>query len=308
MSFSVEVKDELTRIDNTNLETIALLSSYIRQNAYIDENIIKIHTENSSVCRLLFKLIKSLYGITSKITIRKNFNFKKTYLYIMEIKEKKDYILKDLSLINEEGYFINIPREYIIDDDELKKAYLRGTFLASGSINNPKTSRYHLEFLIDDLDYALFINDILNEYELNSRLINRKIGYMIYIKEAEKISDFLKLIKASSAVLYFENIRIYRDQKNNINRLNNCEQANVEKTINTANKQIEDIELISKKIGLEMIDYKLRDIANFRLKYRESSLLELSNIISRETGIKMTKSCLNHRFRKIKDIAKTLDK
>lgn len=303
MSFAIDVKNEITRLDNTNLENVALLSAYIRQNAYIDNELIRIHTENAAICRYLFKIIKTLYNVTSKITVRKNYNFKKSFMYIIEIKNKKDFILKDLSLLNDDGYYINIPREYIIDDDELKKAYLRGCFLASGSINNPKTSRYHLEFLIDDGEYADFISDILNDYELNSRVITRKNGYMVYIKEAEKISDFLKLIKAYNSVLYFEDVRIYRDQKNITNRLNNCEQANIEKTINTALRQIEDIKTISDMIGLDAIDEKLMIVANYRVKYPESSLIELSDIIGHETGVKMSKSCLNHRFRKLKEIA-----
>ncbi|MDD2202838.1 MAG: DNA-binding protein WhiA [Bacilli bacterium] len=303
MSFSTDVKNEVVRIDNTNLENVALLSAYIRQNAYIDNKIIRIHTENAAICRYLFKIVKNVYDVTSKIIIRKNFNFKKNLVYIMEVSDKKDFILKDLSLLNDQSYFINIPKEYIIGDDELKKVYLRGCFIASGSINNPKTSRYHLEFLIDDAEYAAFINDLLNEYELNSRIIKRKNGYMVYIKEAEKISDFLKIIKSYNGVLYFENVRIYRDQKNTTNRLNNCEQANIEKTINTALRQIDDIKVISDMIGLDAIDEKLAIVADFRLKYPESSLLELSEIISHESSKKITKSCLNHRFRKLKEIA-----
>jgi DNA-binding protein WhiA len=308
MSFSTEVKNEVTRIDNNSLENMALLSAYIRQNAYVGNDIIIIHTENPAVCRYLFKNIKEIYDVTSKITVRKNYNFKKSLSYIIEIKERHEFILKDLSLINDEGYFINIPKEYIVGDSELEKAYLRGCFLASGSINDPKTSRYHLEFLIDDFEYATFISDLLNNYDMNSRIIKRKNGYMVYIKEAEKISDFLKMIKAYNGVLYFENIRIYRDQKNITNRLNNCEQANIEKTINTALKQVEDITLINNMIGIDAIDEKLGEVAEYRLKYPESSLLELSNIMSHELNKKITKSCLNHRFRKIREMADKMRK
>jgi DNA-binding protein WhiA len=308
VSFSTDIKNEITRIDNTNLENMAILSAYIRQNAYIDNEVIKIHTENAAICRYLFKIVKDLYNVTSKITVRKNFNFKKSLAYIMEIRAKREYILKDLSLINDDGYFINIPKEYITSDDELNKAYVRGCFLARGSVNNPKTSRYHLEFLIDDDEYANFINDVLNSYDLNSRIIKRQNGYMVYVKEAEKISDFLKLIKAYNGVLYFENVRIYRDQKNITNRLNNCEQANIEKTINTALKQIDDINKINDMMGLDAIDEKLKELALYRLKYTESSLIELSNIMSYELNKKITKSCLNHRFRKIKEIADKMKK
>lgn len=308
MSFSIEIKNEVTKIDVTNAEYISELSAFIRNNAYIDDNIIRIYTENASIGRRIFKAIKTLYDVNSVITVRKNFNFKKNMMYIIEIKNKRDLILRDLSIINEHGYFINIPHEYIISDEEEKRAYLRGCFLACGSINNPKTSRYHLEFLIDDNEYAEFLSNLLNEYDLNSRLIKRSKGYMVYIKEAERISDFLRLIKAYNGVMYFEDIRIYRDHKNMTNRLNNCEQANVEKAINTAAKQIEDINLIQSKIGLDLIDDKLKETALYRLKYPESSLLELSEIISLETSKTISKSCLNHRFRKIKEIAEKLEK
>ena len=126
---------------------------------------------------------------------------------------------------------------------------------------------------------------------------------MIYIKEAEKITDFLRIIKATNALLYYENIRIYREKKNMTNRLNNCEQANVDKIIETASKQVRDIELIEKVSGLDLLDKKTREAAIYRLKYKEASLVELSEIISMETGNKITKSGLHHRFKKINELA-----
>ncbi|MDD2489949.1 MAG: DNA-binding protein WhiA [Bacilli bacterium] len=303
MSFATDIKSEITKLDSNHTEYIAELSAFIRNNAYIGNNIIKIHTENAAVARRIFKIIKDIYHIYCQVTVRSNFNFKKNFIYLLEIKGNCDSFLEDLSIKNRDGYFINIPRDYIISDDEEKRAYLRGIFLACGSVNNPKTSRYHLELLIDDNEYADFINNILNEYNLNSRVIKRVRGYMVYIKEAEKISDFLRLIKAYKGVLYYENIRIYRNQKNITNRLNNCEQANVERMINTALKQIADINLIKKNISLEILNDKLRIAAIYRLKYPETSLSELSNIITEKEGQVITKSGLNHRFRKIKILA-----
>ena len=126
---------------------------------------------------------------------------------------------------------------------------------------------------------------------------------MVYIKEAEKISDFLKIINAFQAVLYYENIRIIKEQKNNTNRLNNCEQANMDKIIETCNNQLKDIELIENEMGLDLLDDRVKEACLYRKKYPETSLTELSNIISLETGTNITKSGLNHRFRKIKEIA-----
>lgn len=303
MTFSTAVKQEIANVEAVKTEYIAELSAFMRNNAYIDHELIRIYTENNAIARRIFKLIKDLYDLNAKITVRKNFNFKKNLVYLIELEKDKDKVLNDLALINKDGYFINIPRPYIISDDQEKASYLRGLFLARGSVNNPKKASYHLEFLLDDDEYAFFIEAMLNEYGLNSKVIKRTKGYMVYLKEADKISDFLRLIKAYQGVLSFEEVRVYRDKKNIINRLNNCEQANVEKTINAALKQIDDINLINHKIGFDLLDERLRSIAIYRLRYKESSLAELSKIISLETNKKMTKSCLNHRFRKLKEIA-----
>lgn len=305
-SFSMKVKSEIIKLDSSKSEKISLLSSYIRNNAIITEDSILINTENIEISKYIFNLINELYSVLPIITVRKSFNFKKGMSYLLKINHKKNLILKDLSLINEEEYFINIPRRYIYEDDEDKKSYLRGLFLATGSINDPKTARYHLEFLIDDYDYSLFVCDLLDYYGLNSKLIERNNGFMVYIKEAEKISDFLKILKAFNSVLYYEDIKAYREHKNLINRLNNCEQANVEKTINSALSQVNDIELIEETIGLDALDEKLKIVAIYRKKYKEVSLSELSKIISIENEINLTKSGLNHRMRKIREIALSL--
>ena len=194
----------------------------------------------------------------------------------------------------------------MVESEDEKRAYLKGVFLVTGSINDPKTSMYHLEFKIDYLEEAKYISSLLNEFYLNSKVINRDKGYMVYIKEAEKIGDFLRIIGASLAVMYFEDIRIYRDHKNMTNRLNNCEQANFEKSMLTSTKQVNDIKLIEEAIGLEAMDAKIEEAARYRLKYPESSLEELSAIMSLETNHAITKSGLNHRFRKIKEIAERI--
>ena len=296
MSFTSIVKNELSKLELSKLEAITELSAILRNNSSIDDTI-KIMTENSSVARHIFNNIKEVYGIIPKITARRGYNYNKNYIYILEIKEKKDLIIFDLSLNK------NIPNSYILDDDLLTRVYLRGVFIASGSINDPKKSRYHLEFMVDDLSYAEFIKEKLNIYDLNSKVIKRDNRYMIYVKEAEKIGDFLRMINAIQALLYFEDIRIYRDHKNMTNRLNNCEQANVDKIIETASNQIKDIELIESVGGMDLLDDKVKIAATYRMKYKEVSLTELSEIISIETGTLITKSGLHHRFNKIKDLA-----
>lgn len=297
MSFTSKTKSEITKQKLGKLEQISLLSGIIR-NEILEPNI-KIQNENEEVAKMIFNLISQTYNITPKITVRKGYNYNKNYIYIIEIKEKQNEIKKDLSLEN------NIPNNFIIDDDNLMRSYLKGVFLAKGSINDPQTSRYHLEILTDNIEYAEFINELLNNYNLNSKILKRETKYMVYIKEAEKIGDFLRLIGTTKALLYYEDIRIYRDHINMTNRLNNCEQANVERTIQSADSQIKDIELI-KKYGLELLSEKEQLVAEYRLKYKEASLQELSEIISIETEQKITKPGLHHRFDKIKKLAQKI--
>ena len=297
MSFTSIVKNELSKLELNKLEAITFLSAVLKNTAIFENNSIKIITENSSVARQVFNLVKELYGIGPKITLRRGYNYKKNYIYILEIKEKLELIKADLSLDT------NIPNGFIVDDDNLTRIYLRGVFISSGSVNDPKKSRYHLEIIVDTKEYADFINTKLNSYFLNSKVLKRENKYMIYIKEAEKIGDFLRMMNAISALLYFEDIRIYRDHKNMTNRLNNCEQANVDKIIETANNQVKDIELIESIGGMDLLDEKTKVAATYRIKYKEASLLELSEIISMETKTPITKSGLHHRFTKIKEFA-----
>ena len=299
MSFTTQVKNEVSKLDTKKIENITELSSIFRNIGEIS-NKIKIQTENASVARRVFKLIKETFNINPQITVRRGYNFNKNYIYIISIDEKLDAIISELEL-NEE-----LPKEYLYSDDSLIRAYLRGLFLSVGSINDPKKSRYHLEFMVNTNTYAEFIKKLLNNFDLNSKILKRENRYMIYVKEAEKIGDFLRLIEAMNALFYFEDIRIYRDHTNMTNRLNNCEQANVDKIIETANKQLNDIKKIESINGLELLDDKTKEAAIYRKKYPEVSLTELSEIISIETGNKITKSGLYHRFNKIKTMAQKI--
>lgn len=305
MSFTATVKDEVTRLDTTKLENISELSALFRLSAHIGDNL-TIVLENNSVARRCFKLIKSIYNITPIVTVR-NKKLGKGFTYILTIKSDINNILEDLSIKDNDKY-LEIPKEYITGDEDSLRAYLRGVFLSAGSVNDPKTSRYHLEFVLDTKEYAEFINKLFISLNLNSRIIKREKNYTVYIKEAEKISDFLRVIKAYSAVMYFEDIRIYRDHKNMTNRLNNCEQANIDKIFLTASRQVKDIEALYELDMVDLLDEKLKEVIEYRMKYKESSLSELADIISLETGTTITKSGLNHRFRKIREILENVEK
>ena len=285
MSFTSNIKNELSKLSLTKLEQLSELSGFLK-NSIDDLSTLKISTENASLARLTFNRLKENYGALIKVSVKKGYNYNKNYIYGLEVYRNKEVIINDLSLNN------NIPSKYIFDDADTKKAYIRGVFLATGSINDPKKSRYHMELTFDNLEYTNFINNLLLSYDLNSKVIKRESRYTIYIR----------IINAVNALLYYENIRIYRNKKNNINRLNNCEQANVEKIITTAQKQIENINYIINSNAYDLLDDKVKEACEYRLKYKEESLTELSKIMSIETQTSITKSGLHHRFDKLKKL------
>ena len=303
MSFTTTIKEEICRIDNiSKSESIAELSGFLRNNGTCDEDYVELVTENATVAKRIYTLMKNIYDVTCEIETRKSVNFSKNNLYLITLSEKVNNILMDLSVLDSNGEILPEPADYIFGSEEEIRAYLRGAFLSKGSINDPKTARYHMELLIDEVEEANVISGLLNMFELNSKIITRDKGYMVYIKEAEKIGDFLRIINANNAVLYFEDIRIYRDHKNMTNRLNNMEQANMDKIIATANKQIEQINYLKDNGYFDLLDDKTKDLTEYRLKYPEASLTELADIMSYETRKPITKSGLNHRFRKINEL------
>ena len=232
-------------------------------------------------------------------------SLRKNKLVLLTVHEKVDLILSDLSIVLD-GKRLYVPHNYLVDELKDKQAYLRGVFMICGSINDPKTSRYHCEFVISNYDTAQFVNNLLNEMHFKSKLIKRDKNYMVYIKEAERISDFIKMLNATNALFYFEDIRIYRDHKNMTNRLNNCEQANVDKSIQASNEQLKLIAKLKSLIDIDLLDDKIKEICFYKEKYPESSMAELAEIISSETEKPISKSCINHRFRKIKEIIENI--
>lgn len=308
MSYTVKIKEEISNIKSTKSEMIAELAGFVRNNATFIDGSLSLTTENTNTLERIKLFIKTLYNVEVDITVIDNLNFSKKDLYSITFEEHQDKILKALAYLDENNEFIKVPPTYIVGGNEEIRAYLRGVFFSSGSINDPKTSRYHMELLISNPDEAVFIQRMLNIFELNAKILNREKGYMIYIKEAEKISDYLKILGANKAVMYYEDVRVYRDQKNKTNRLNNCEQANMDRIFETANQQLEQIKIIEDNGGESLLDDKTKEALEYRKKYPEASLKELAEIISLETNKPITKSGLNHRMRKIKDLATRLKK
>lgn len=307
MSFTGNIKNEIINIDYPTTELIAEMSAIVNIGAVIEQNGFKIYLENIGVSRRIYKIIKDLFNAKIEIKKEKVNWLNKNYSIHIKVKDENKKIQKTLSIINEDKKRLRKPETYICDSLEEKKAYLRGAFLMCGSVNDPKTSRYHLEFIIENKITAEYINSLLNELNFNSKVLKREKHYMVYVKESERISDFIKLLNAYNSLFYYEDIRIYRDHKNMTNRLNNCEQANIDKIVFSSNEQLENIRKLKQIKDFNLLDDKLKQICIYKEKYPESSMQELADIISIETGEQITKSGVNHRFRKIKEIVNKTD-
>lgn len=306
MSYASEVKKELTGIEVRDQNARAELMALIRMNGAIGianhEMTLNIQTESPVIARRIYSLIRQLYQVECDISVRRKMKLKKNNTYVVRLNYHAQDILSDLGIL--EGFQIKerVPVE-LLADDLMIRSYLRGAFLAGGSVNNPETSRYHLEIYSLYEEHNEMIAEMINQYGLNARMTNRRSGYIVYLKEAEKIADFLQLIGATTSMLKFENIRIVRDMRNSVNRLVNCENANMDKIANASNKQIENIKYIDARVGLGNLPEKLRVIAETRLQHQEVSLKELGELVP---GGPISKSGVNHRLRKINDYADQL--
>ncbi len=303
MSFTSNIKNEISSIQYGESENFAELSAILNIGGKIFDDKFEIYTENISVARRIYTLIKETYPVDIEMDNSGVNSLRKNKLVLLAVHEKVDLILSDLSIVLD-GKRLYVPHNYLVDELKDKQAYLRGVFMICGSINDPKTSRYHAEFVISSEETARFVNSLLNEMHFNSKVIKRDKNYMVYVKESEKISDFIKMLNATNSLFYYEDIRIYRDHKNMTNRLNNCEQANVDKIIASSNEQLELIRKLRETRDFDLLDERIKDICIYKEKYPESSMAELAEIISSETERPITKSGINHRFRKIKEMLK----
>lgn len=306
MSFASEMKNELTRIEVNEENAKAELSALIRMNGALSlsnqQFVINVQTENATTARRIYSLIKKVFNVEVELLVRKKMKLKKNNIYICRIKVRAREILDELGILKS-GVFTHEIDEALIHDDEMRRSYLRGAFLAGGSVNNPETSSYHLEIFSLYEDHSEGITQLMNKYELNAKHLERKKGSIAYLKEAEKISDFLSLIGGYQALLKFEDVRIVRDMRNSVNRLVNCETANLNKTVSAAMKHVESIRLIDQEIGLDNLPERLREIAKLRVEHQEVSLKELGEMM---TSGNISKSGVNHRLRKLNEMADKL--
>ena len=306
MSFASDVKKELTTLEVHKEHAKAELAALIRMNGSVTlanrQFVLNVQTENAAIARRIYTLLKDHYEVNSELLVRRKMKLKKNNVYIVRLKQGTKEILNDLEIMDGVMFNTHVSKN-IMGNEQKMRSYLRGAFLAGGSVNNPETSRYHLEIYSMYEEQCIDLCDMLQFYGLNGRVVERRTGFITYLKGAEEIADFLVLVGATNAMLKFEDVRIVRDLRNSVNRLMNCENANMNKTADAAKRQIENIRLIKDTVGLEQLPDKLREVAEVRLENPEISLKELGEMIPSGP---ITKSGINHRIRKINEFAGNL--
>ena len=312
MSFSSQIKEELSRQMNPArhcqiAEVAAILSLCGRiQISGDDRYSIKFHTENVTVARKCFTLLKKTFNISTDISIRRNAHLGKNRIYSVCVKQHEDAlrVLKATKLLDDTGEIgenLSVVGNLVVQNPCCRRAFLRGAFLASGSMSHPEKS-YHIEMVCASKAKAEQIQKLINSFGLDAKVILRKNSYVVYLKEGSQIVDLLNIMEAPIALMEMENVRILKEMRNSVNRKVNCETANINKTVSAAAKQAEDIRLIQKEIGLNKLPEGLQEIAELRLTYPDASLKELGEMLTEPLG----KSGVNHRLRKLSELAEDI--
>lgn len=312
MSFSKDVKEELSRqISSARHCQIAEIAAIISMCGRIiisvkDEYMIKIHTENLQVARKYFLLVKKAFQATPEISIRKNVYLKKSNIYTLTLKDSMTSfrILQATKLLQENGEIqenLSIVNNLVIQNACCKRTFIRGAFLAAGSISDPEKT-YHFEIVVSTEAKAKQLKEIINTFHIDAKVIQRKKYFVVYVKDGSQIVDLLNVMEAHVSLMKLENVRILKEMRNSINRQVNCEAANINKTVKAAAKQIDDILYIRDTVGFSELSENLEEIAKLRIEQPEASLKELGEMLSEPIG----KSGVNHRLRKLSIIADNL--
>ncbi|MDR1603852.1 MAG: DNA-binding protein WhiA [Gracilibacteraceae bacterium] len=307
MSFSGTAKDELARLrEEKPCCRLAEMAALIRMDGVLQfggrENwAVQIVTENAAVARKLFNLARTELECPADVTIRRKMQLRKNISYLVRVYPRNRNDLRRLGILNGEGALQTGIDRALIRSRCDKKAYLRGAFLAGGSVNNPERD-YHLEITAGNMALAKDLQALLRGLRLKAKISPRKNAYVVYIKESEHIFDFLALVGAHQALFAFEDARILKEMRNQVNRLTNCETANLDKTVSAAVRQAENIRYIASRAGLASLPPGLREIAELRLAQPDCTLKELGEMLTPPVG----KSGVNHRLRRIEEIAEDI--
>ncbi|MDD2421044.1 MAG: DNA-binding protein WhiA [Heliobacteriaceae bacterium] len=309
MSFSGDAKEELARVmPRRRCCQLAELAALIRMDGLLQVGrgrliAILVTTDSASVARKVFRLVKSVFRLQARIVVRRKRRLKKSndYVIILPVRGERPDLLKDLGIKAENGNFFFVANEDLVKRQCCRRAYLRGAFLGGGSVNSPEGT-YHFEIITDDESHAEKLCDLFQRFKLAPKVSRRRTWFIVYLKESDQIVKMLSIIGAHTALLDFENVRIVKEMRNQVNRLVNCETANLTKTVNAAVRQVEMIKLIARTRGLTKLPQPLRDVAELRLQYPEASLKELGEMLSPPVG----KSGVNHRIRKLEHMAEEI--
>lgn len=313
MSFSGNVKEELSEhwssarhCQIAELAAILGLCGSIIINSR-NEYRAKVHTENKAVARKVFTLIKKTFNIESDISIRRNIQ-KQSVSYSVVVKQHQDAlrVLQAVKLIDEhlDGFEeVRIVNPIVVQQTCCKRAFIRGAFLAAGSMSDPKKA-YHFEIVCAAEPMAEQIRELMSSFSMDAKIVQRKKSYVVYLKEGSQIVDILNIMEAHVSLMELENVRILKEMRNTVNRKVNCETANLNKTVSAAVKQLEDITYLRDTIGLEKLSEGLEEVALARLSHPDASLKELGALLSPPVG----KSGVNHRLRKLGDLAEKVRK
>lgn len=303
ISFTAKVKEEIVTKPFSEERLRSLLSAFIKINGVMEishsRTTIKLSTENAKIAKYLYIIIQKLYGINAKFSYLKSMRFDKKTSYVVSLEEEADDIMNDLSISFLDG---KVSKTIAYNDDTIC-GYLSGAFLASGLVNSPKNSNYHLEISLNNENSAKWLLKLvhkINNGSFNMKTIMRRNQCVVYLKKSDQIADFLILVGATNSCMEFENIRIDRDFANVGNRLQNCDEANLNKTISAAKRQIEEIKIIDQALGLDnLLNKKELLLCKLRLENEDATMLELANNMSQILNATISKSNVNHLFRKI---------
>lgn len=309
MTFSSKIKNELSRTEISKTCCLkAEIAALVRTTGYINfkgfnKVEIEFSTENAAVARRIFKLLKILYNMHTDVSVKKSNRLKKHNNYIIKIDDEKvkDFLQDTMLIKGEEINFMNFDFEVplkLVKKDCCKRAYIKGSFMGCGSISDPEKS-YHAEFVSNHEQHSQGLCELMKTYDIKAKMIFRKNYYVTYVKESEQISDLMNVMGAHNALLEFENVRVVKETRNRINRVINCESANLDKIVDTSMRQIKLIKVLKRHKAVDKLPDNLRELAYLRLKHNNASLKELGEMLNPPLG----KSGVNHRLKKIETIA-----
>nr|WP_092074781.1 DNA-binding protein WhiA [Dendrosporobacter quercicolus]NSL49284.1 DNA-binding protein WhiA [Dendrosporobacter quercicolus DSM 1736]SDN13375.1 hypothetical protein SAMN04488502_11292 [Dendrosporobacter quercicolus] len=304
-SYSTDVKNELARLTGDHQCChVAELASLMRMGGTMliggNKNLgISFTTENAAIARKVLTFIKSGFQLKTEVMVTRARRLKKNNSYLIRVVPSPlvTDLLTVLGIIRDDN--LNAGRDSgILRKVCCRRSYLRGAFLGGGSVNRPE-GEYHLELVTGNYDFAKMLVSLMKNFSLPVRQTDRKNDYVVYLKDGDAITSFLRIIGAGNALMAFENVRVVKDVRNQVNRLVNCETANLQKTVNAAFRQVERIKRIDRLLGLEKLPPNLQEVAKLRLAYPEATLQELVDALGGRVG----KSGINHRLRKLERLA-----